>query len=217
MISYKKKRLFYILAIPVFWCHYLISKIKLRNKSGSCVQFGPGQKNYLKGWINIDANFLTAKTDIVSNLDWGLPIRNSSVSHCYSHHVIEHLRSIEYHFSEVFRILVQGGVYRVGVPNADSAIVAFVNGRFDWFSDFPKKWTSIGGKFNNFLMCEGEHLTICTESFLTELALRAGFSTIKLCGPQCRSHYPGLFGDCIQMEENESIQYPHTLILELVK
>lgn len=32
------------------------------------VQLGPGQKNYIDGWVNVDANFVTAKIDIWADI-----------------------------------------------------------------------------------------------------------------------------------------------------
>src|SRR5439155_1368995 len=32
------------------------------------VHLGPGQKNYIPGWINVDANVLTAKIDVWADL-----------------------------------------------------------------------------------------------------------------------------------------------------
>ena len=53
------------------------------------VHLGPGQKNYLPGWVNVDANFLTAKIDVWANLADPLPFPDASVDAIYSHHVIE--------------------------------------------------------------------------------------------------------------------------------
>src|SRR5947208_1400196 len=55
------------------------------------VHLGPGQYNYLTGWTNVDANFLTAKVDIWADIRAKLPFRSEDVEAFYSHHVIEHL------------------------------------------------------------------------------------------------------------------------------
>ena len=42
------------------------------------VQLGPGQRNYLDGWVNVDANFLTAKIDVWADVSGTLPFRKRS-------------------------------------------------------------------------------------------------------------------------------------------
>jgi predicted SAM-dependent methyltransferase len=147
------------------------------------VQLGPGQRNYIDGWVNVDANFITARIDIWADISGKLPFRNGSVDAFYSNHVIEHLpdQTLPFHFAEMFRCLRNGGVIRVGGPNADSAIRKFQENDAAWFSDFPDKRRSIGGKFANFILCRGEHLTILTSSYMTEIASDAGFQDIKFC------------------------------------
>src|SRR5260370_27779305 len=140
------------------------------------VHLGPGRRNYLNGWTNIDANFITAKTDIWADVSAKLPFRAEPVEAFYSHHVIEHLpdRLLPFHFSEMFRSLKPGGVIRVGGPNAEMAIKKFEEHDLDWFDDFPDARRSIGGRFANFILFRGEHLTILTSSYLWELAENSG-------------------------------------------
>lgn len=84
-----------------------------------------------------------------------------------------------------------------------------------WFDDFPVKRRSIGGRFENFLMCKGEHLTILTSSFLTELAEDAGFVDIKICRPIDETAFPGLFGpDVLTTEWERDKLCPHTIVVE---
>jgi predicted SAM-dependent methyltransferase len=132
----------------------------------------------------------------------------------YSHHVIEHLPDLDGHFRDVFRCLRPGGVYRVGGPHGDNAIRKFLEADTAWFGDFPVKRSSIGGRFENFIFCGQEHLTILTHSFLEELMLLAGFENIRQCIPAQESTSLELFGDCLAKEEESDIDFPHTLILE---
>jgi len=184
------------------------------------VHLGPGSSNYLHGWINIDANFVTAKIDIWADISSRLPFRSETVDAFYSHHVIEHLpdRLLPFHFSEMFRSLKQGGVIRIGGPNADMAIRKFGEHDLEWFSDFPDNRGSIGGRFANFILCRGEHLTILTSSYLKELAADAGFKGIGFCHPRCDTNFPSVFGDDVLAKEWESTpDFPHTLIMEARK
>jgi len=184
------------------------------------VQLGPGQMNYMQGWINVDANFLSSKIDIWSDISAKLPFRSSITDAFYSHHVIEHLAdsALPFHFSEMFRCLKPGGVIRVGGPNADMAIRKFEEHDLEWFSDFPDTRQSIGGRFANFLLCKGEHQTILTSSYLKELADAVGFEGVDFCNPRRDTHFPSVFDDEVLSKEWESTpDFPHTLIMEARK
>jgi predicted SAM-dependent methyltransferase len=183
------------------------------------VHLGSGQKNYLKNWINVDAN-LTTKIDIWADIRFTLPFRPDTVEALYSHHVIEHLPDhlLSFHFAEIFRVLKPGGVIRVGGPNADMAIKKFQEGDIDWFDDFPDRRHSIGGRLANFLLCKGEHLTVLTISYLTELATEAGFEGVSFLCPSQDTRFPAVFDAQVLNTEWESTPCsPHTLIMEAQK
>jgi len=183
------------------------------------VHLGPGQNNYLDGWLNVDANFITARTDIWADLREKLPFRDATVDAFYSHHVIEHLPDslLPFHFGELFRCLRSGGAIRMGGPNGDSAIRKFVEGDAAWFSDFPDPHASLGGRFANFLLCRGEHLTILTESYLRELLRAAGFvGDVRVRLPR-ETGQPERFDSALLATEETPEATPHTLIIEAVK
>lgn len=179
------------------------------------VHLGPGQKNYLDGWVNVDANMFTGKCDLWADLRNPLPFRDGTVDFFYSHHVIEHLPDLPRHFREMYRCLKPGGKIRVGGPNGDSAIRKFVENDHAWFSDFPDRRASIGGRFENFIFCRGEHLTILTLSYLTELAAEAGFQNIRLCQPITETRFPEFIDPQVLSKEWEPTpECPHTLLIE---
>jgi predicted SAM-dependent methyltransferase len=184
------------------------------------VQLGGGQKNYIDGWVNVDGNLVTAKIDIWSDISGRLPFRSGSVDAFYSHHVIEHLpdQTLPFHFAEMFRCLRNGGVIRVGGPHGDSAIRKFQENDVAWFSDFPDKRRSIGGKFANFILCRGEHLTILTSSYMNEIASDAGFQDITFCKPITETNFPAIFDQRVTSLEWETTpEVPHTLLMEARK
>lgn len=192
-----------------------------RNGDGTVkVHLGPGQKNYLDGWINLDANALTAKIDVWADLSNKLPFHDETVDVFYSHHVIEHLpdRHLSFHLHEMFRCLKHGGVIRIGGPNGDAAAQKFLEGDAAWFSDFPDARTSVGGRFANFILCGGEHLTILTFSYLQELASAVGFVDIRKVRPVSETGYPDLVDEKLLAKETENTpEIPHTLIIEARK
>lgn len=181
------------------------------------VHLGPGQRNYLQGWVNVDANMFTGKCDVWADLRNPLPFPRNTVAACYSHHVIEHLPDVRQHLAEVFRCLRSGGVYRVAGPNGDAAMAKYVAGDASWFGDFPDKRRSLGGKLENFVFVRQEHLTILTYSYLEELLEDAGFKGITPRLPCRDTGFPVLFSDCLAKEAENDFDTPHTLVIEAVK
>jgi|SRR5208282_832698 len=218
MLPRAAKATFYVLAGPAMSFNGWLYRVARAPRSGDIrVQLGPGQKSYLKGWLNVDANIFTGKCDVWADLRNPLPFRTNSITAIYSHHVIEHLTDIEGHFREVYRCLKPGGVYRVAGPNGDSAIAKFASGDGAWFGEWPAKRRSIGGRFENFIFCRGEHLTILTYSFLEELAQDAGFDEVREHGPIDQTGYPDLFQDAMATEWESDFETPHTLVVECHK
>ncbi|WP_017653939.1 class I SAM-dependent methyltransferase [Fortiea contorta] len=189
--------------------------------SGLKVHLGPGQGNYLSGWVNLDANFITSKIDLWADLHHPLPFRDASVNIFYSHHVIEHLpdKLLANKFAEMFKALAPRGGIRIGVPHLGNACHKFVQKDYTWFSNFPETRDSIGGKLMNFIFCGGEHLTALDESYLSELAKKAGFVDIQFCLPSKETNLAelGINSQVLSLEHESDIEYPHTAILEARK
>jgi predicted SAM-dependent methyltransferase len=218
MMNRSAKAVFYAVCSPVMKINGMLYRwLRAPQARNSRVQLGPGRNNYLPGWINIDANMFTGKCDVWADLRNPLPLADNSIEAFYSHHVVEHLPSLQHHFREVFRCLSPGGVYRVGAPNGDSAIRKFAENDIAWFSEFPEKRRSIGGRFENFIFCRGEHLTIFTHSFCEELMADIGFTNIRQCLPIKETHFPDIFHSCLQKEWESDFEAPHTLVIEAEK
>jgi predicted SAM-dependent methyltransferase len=188
------------------------------NKDIVKVHLGPGQKNYMEGWINVDANIFSGKADVWADLRNALPFKDESVDIFYSHHVIEHLPDLPFHFAEMYRCLKKGGKIRVGGPNGDSAIKKFYENDLAWFTDFPDKRTSIGGKFENFVFVRQEHLTILTASYLNEIATNVGFKDFHVRLPIKETGFPEFIDNQVTSKEWEKdFSCPETLLIEAIK
>ena len=181
------------------------------------IHLGPNQKNYLPAWVNFDANLFTGKCDLWADLRNPLPFADNSVDTMCSHHVIEHLPSLAVHFRDVVQCLKPGAPYRVAGPNGDSAISKFIANNKAWFGNFPDKRESIGGRFENFIFCCQEHLTVLTRSFLEELMTDARFKDLRFCAPITETHYGDVFQACMKTEHETDFATPHTLLVEAVK
>jgi SAM-dependent methyltransferase len=194
---------------------YIYRYFRFKKKDKVFAHLGPGQRNYVKGWVNVDANFLSAKCDIWADLRDPLPFPDNSVDAFYSHHVIEHLPDMYFHFKELFRCLKPNGVFRIGAPNGDMAAKMFIENKSEWFSNFPDNKKSIGGRLNNFIFCRNEHLHIISFSYLKEICESANLGPIKQVLPETETNYPNIFAEKILKLEHEiTPEYPHTLIIE---
>jgi predicted SAM-dependent methyltransferase len=218
MMDRSAKAAFYAACGPAMKANAAIYRWLRAPKSGKArVHLGPGLHNYIPDWINVDANMFTGKCDVWADLRNPLPFADNSIEAFYSHHVVEHLASTEKHFQEVYRCLRPGGVYRVGAPNGDSAIRKFMENDAAWFSEFPDNRRSIGGRFENFIFCRGEHLTIFTYSFCEELMADIGFTNLRRCLPKKETRFPDIFRPCMEKEWESDFDVPHTLIIEAEK
>ena len=216
MMSRSAKATYYALASPLMRVNAFVRRMLWR-RAGAKAHLGPGQGNYLAGWINVDANAFTAKCDVWADLRYGLPFPEASLTAAYSHHVVEHLPDIARHFRNVFACLVPGGAYRVGGPHGHNAMRKYLEGDAAWFSDFPDKRTSVGGRLDNFLLCRNEHVAILTPTYLREAASAAGFEYVGECEPGRTTNFPQLFGEVLAKEWESDREHPHTLIVELLK
>lgn len=222
MMPYALKRAYYAVAQPMLMLsgatYRALRSPATGNTSVVRVQLGPGQRNYLDGWINVDANMFTGRCDVWTDISRRLPFRDASVDAVYSHHVIEHLPDLWVHFRELFRILKPGGVIRAGGPNGDAAIREYVAGNAAWFNDYPDSRKSIGGRFENFIFCRREHVTILTPSYLDEIATAAGFGDIAQQAASATTGFPSLFDAAVlALEYEPTPESPHTLVIEAVK
>jgi len=217
MISRELKDLFFkAMNYPMLINGYFY-KYFLCPSQGLKVHLGNGQEKYLDSWINVDANFITAKVDVWANLLNPLPFRDQSVDL----YVIEHLpdRHLQSHFNQMYKALRKNGGIRIGAPHVGNACRKYVEQDIKWFSDFPDSPESIGGRLMNFIYCRGEHLTALDETYLEEIASNAGFTDIKFMIPgkeTCLSDL-GIDENVLLGEFETDFDCPHTVVLEARK
>ena len=179
------------------------------------LHLGCGPK-YLDGFINIDANPLHP-VDLWLDVRNGLPFRTNSVDSIYSTHMFEHffdgeLRRI---LRDCFRVLKPGSGVRLIVPNLAGAIQAYAEQRTEWFADsFPHHFESLGGRFSNFLFCDGQHRTAFDFDYMNEVLRNAGFQQVE----ESREGASKLYVDKVPAyAPGESAELSHSLYVEAFK
>lgn len=197
--------------------NYLLHRYLLRGRSNGTVHLhlGCGPK-YLPGFVNIDGNLLS-KIDLWLDVRNGLPFPGNSVNSVYSTHMFEHFYSDELMrlLGECHRVLKPGGGVRLIVPNLESAIRAYNENRNDWFSDaFPRHFDSLGGRFSNFVFCDGQHRTAFDFTYLTEVLGQAGFGEVEKSGEGRSRLYDGTVPP---YDPRDSKDLPHSLYVEAFK
>ena len=144
----------------------------------SYANLGCGTK-YVEGMVNIDGNLFRRK-DVWLDVTLGLPFRDNSLQGIYTSHLLEHLKVSEIRrlLQECYRSLQRGGVLRIVVPSLEYAIEAYTTGRADMLPNWPDEYRSIGGKFNNLMLCRNQHATLFDFTLLEELLREAGFTAV---------------------------------------
>jgi SAM-dependent methyltransferase len=195
--------------------NYLLRRYLLRggaNGGARHLHLGCGTK-YLPGFINVDGNLFN-KIDLWLDVRNGLPFPTQSVDSIYSTHMFEHFYADELSglLGECFRVLKPGGGIRLVVPNLESAIQAYSQNQGSWFYDsFPRHFESLGGRFSNFVFCDGQHRTAFDLTYLDEVLRLAGFREIE----KSREGKSRLYNGSVPLfEPGDSRDLPHSLFVE---
>ncbi len=115
-------------------------------KNPERIVIGGGDRAYGPRWHNIEYvtegyaekyYSLPANTDIAHDLTAKkpFPIESSSIEAAYTSHVIEHLQDVHvaYVFGETYRVLKDGGVFRITCPDIDLYVRALLDNDLSFF------------------------------------------------------------------------------------
>jgi predicted SAM-dependent methyltransferase len=142
------------------------------------LQFGCGAFP-AAGWIN--TNLLAAPgVDVACDIRHGLPLDSESIDYIASMHALVELPYLDVvpALRELRRVLVPGGVLRLGLPDLDRAIDAYRSGDTRYFQVPDDEIRSIDGKFVVQMTWYGTNLMMFTFELARELLERAGFRDV---------------------------------------
>jgi predicted SAM-dependent methyltransferase len=135
------------------------------------------------GWINSDAKDGPG-IDISADIRDGLPIETDSLDYIVSIHALPmiHFDELVPVLEELRRMLKPGGVLRLGLPDLDRGVRAYLEGDRTYFAVGDEHARSIGGKFALHMLWYGHSVAMFTAEFAQELLERAGFVRVARCG-----------------------------------
>jgi predicted SAM-dependent methyltransferase len=155
-----------------------------RSDLGYKLNLGCGPK-VKPGWLNIDAH---PAADFALDLREPLPFPDESCEMIYSEHFMEHVEyptTLEQLLRECHRVLQPGGVFSVGVPDAEVALHAYSgNDEIDFFRTSKARWHPDWAEtrmehINCLFRNNGDHEFAYDAETLTKVLGEAGFSEIR--------------------------------------
>jgi SAM-dependent methyltransferase len=146
------------------------------------------------GWVNSDVQ-AGPGVEVVADIRNGLPLADASFDYIVSIHALPELpyADLDRALTELHRLLNPGGVLRLGLPDMDRAIRAYLGRDLDYFLIGDDVVASLAGKLIVQLTWYGRSRCLFTFDFIRELLQRNRFGDIRACEYQ-RTHsaYPGI-------------------------
>jgi predicted SAM-dependent methyltransferase len=153
------------------------------------------------GWINSDRSAGDG-VDLACDILDGLPLDDASIDYAVSIHALQDLPYLMLPpaLCELRRVLKPGGVLRLGLPDLDKAIRAYLRGDRGYFYIPDHEAVSVGGKLVAQIVWYGSVRTPFTYDCIEELLYRAYFRRVERCAyRETNSTYP----DIVMLDNRE--------------
>jgi predicted SAM-dependent methyltransferase len=157
------------------------------------------------GWINSDLK-TGPGIDVSADISEGLPLDDASFDYAVSVHALQEipLDRLVPVLCELRRVLAEGGVLRLVLPDLIKGIRAYERGDRDYFLVPDEDAKSLGAKLVVQLVWYGYSRVLFTAEFIEELLLKAGFSQVVHCDyKQTNSPFPEI--TALDNRERESL------------
>jgi predicted SAM-dependent methyltransferase len=144
------------------------------------------------GWINSDL-LQAPGIDLSCDIREGLPLESESVQYAVGIHGLQDLPYLDVvpALRELRRVLAPGGVLRLGLPDLERAIAAYLRDDPSYFYIPDEEAATISGKLIIQMTWYGSNRMMFTYEFARELLLRAGFRDVLRCAfRETASRYP---------------------------
>lgn len=154
-----------------------------------------------QGWINAD-QYPAPGVDLVGDIRHGLPLLAGSIDYAASIHALPEIPypDLPGVLWELKRVLKPDGVLRLGLPDLDRGIQAYLQNDRSYFLIPDEAAQSIGAKLITQLIWYGFSRTLFTYDFIAEQLLKAGFRGIS----QCRfRETASLHAEIVQLDNRE--------------
>jgi predicted SAM-dependent methyltransferase len=134
------------------------------------------------GWINSDIKDGPG-IDLSGDIRDGLPLADGSIDYVVSIHALPELPLPEQvpALRELRRVLADGGVLRLALPDLDRGIRAYQAGDASYFLVSDDDARSLGAKFVTHMLWHGYTRTLFTADLVEELLQKAGFARVRNC------------------------------------
>jgi predicted SAM-dependent methyltransferase len=141
--------------------------------------------NYLLGWLNMDFRSKDPRIVYV-NAKEPFPFSNDVFDYIFNEHFFEHLEyphEAEIFLKECLRIMKPGGVGRIGVPDTEYAIKAYIENNKDYFDTCRKLWhpqycTTKMESINFHFRQKGQHKFAYDYETLEKIIIQSGFTDV---------------------------------------
>lgn len=153
------------------------------------------------GWVNSDIQ-PGPGVDVVADIRAGLPLPDNSFDYVVSIHALPEIPycDLDRTLAELRRVLRSGGVLRLGLPDFDKALRAYMTKDVDYFLIPDEIVKALSGKMIVQLLWYGRSRSMFTAEFTIELLSRSGFQSIQVCAfHQTGSPFPGI----IELDDRE--------------
>jgi len=132
------------------------------------------------GWINADLRWYEGM-DLCGDIRDGLALADRSLDCAVAIHALQDLAwpDIPIALAELHRVIRPGGVLRLGLPDLDRAIDAYLRGDAGYFHVPDRDAVSLGAKLVTQIIWYGSVRTPMTFGFVRESLERSGFREVK--------------------------------------
>lgn len=156
------------------------------------------------GWINSDIKDGPG-IDISCDIREGLPLEDSSLDYIASIHALPELPlgDLVGALRELRRVLKPDGVLRLGLPDLDKGIQAYIANDRDYFLIPDEDAATTGGKLVTQMLWYGWSRSLFTHDFTKELLRKAGYRETLACAfRETKSRFPEIVD--LDSREHES-------------